>query len=139
MIQPTSTRLKAVNNTNIHTHGTMKMPVKLDSSEWIDLTFYVCDTQGPASLSCDASERLGVVTVNKSRNVYTTEASAKKNQDKIKSQPAPMNLQVCCKKTASLEQTTLLPGAKILVRDGKNWFPATVKGKTEEPRAYNLL
>ena len=66
LLQPTTTRLTAVNDTNIHTHGTIKMPVKLDKSKWINLLFYVCDTQGPAILSCDATERLGVITVKNS-------------------------------------------------------------------------
>lgn len=36
-------------------------------------------------------------------------------------------------------QSGLLPGMKVLVQDGKSWFPATVKDKTDEPRSYKLV
>ena len=46
----------------------------------------------------------------------------KKKQDKINGQPAPKNLQEHDTKTASSEQTTLLPGANVLCKTGRNGF-----------------
>ncbi len=69
VLKPTQTRLTAVNDTEIHTHGSIKIPVKLDNSRWLNLTFYVCDTTGPAILSCDAAEKLGIIAVAKSPNI----------------------------------------------------------------------
>ena len=63
----------------------------------------------------------------------------KKKKDKINSQPNPMNPQEHHTKTASSEQTTLLPGANVLVQDGKKWFPATVMKKAEESRSYTVI
>ncbi len=80
LLKPTCTRLTAVNDTNIHTYGTIQMPVKLDNSEWIELLFYVCDTQGPAILSCDATERLGIISVSESRNVSVADAKPTSTQ-----------------------------------------------------------
>ena len=37
------------------------------------------------------------------------------------------------------ELCELLPGMKVLVQDGKTWFPATIKSKNEEPRSYTLI
>ena len=36
------------------------------------------------------------------------------------------------------ELSELLPNMKVLVQDGKNWFPAIVKSKNQEPRSYTL-
>ena len=36
------------------------------------------------------------------------------------------------------ELSELLPGMKVLVMEGKTWYPATVKYKNNEPRSYTL-
>ena len=61
--------LTTINNTNIHTYGTIEMPSSLDKSAPIELLFFICDTTGPAILSCDASERLGIISVKESKNI----------------------------------------------------------------------
>ena len=58
ILKPTLATLIAINDTNIHTYGTIEMPSILDKSAPIKLLLFVCDTSGPAILSCDASERL---------------------------------------------------------------------------------
>ena len=42
-------------------------------------------------------------------------------------------------RTAAPEQSTLLPGMKVLVQEGKNWFPATIQCQADEPRSYVLM
>ena len=37
------------------------------------------------------------------------------------------------------ELNELLPGMKVLVQDGKTWFPATIKSKNPEPRSYTVF
>ena len=68
MLQP-NMRFVAVNNTDILMHGEINIPVKTDDSEWLHITFYMCDTTSLAILSCDATERLGIVIVRKSPNI----------------------------------------------------------------------
>ena len=77
ILKPTLATLTAINNTNIHTYGTIEMPSSLDKSAPIELLFFVCDTSGPAILSCDASERLGIISVKESKNI----SSVKENMD----------------------------------------------------------
>ena len=33
----------------------------------------------------------------------------------------------------------LLPGMKVLVKDGRMWFSATIKSKNPEPKSYTLI
>ena len=42
-------------------------------------------------------------------------------------------------KSCGQELSKLLPGMKILVQDGKAWYPATVKSQADEPRSYILI
>lgn len=66
-LKPTTAKLTAVNDTDIPTYGTLTIPTSIDKSPVLDLLYHVCDTNGPAILSCDACERLGIVAVKKSR------------------------------------------------------------------------
>lgn len=69
ILKPTFATLTAVNNTNIHTLGTIELPTSLDKCSVMNLLFYACDTNGPAILSCDASEKLGIITVKESKSI----------------------------------------------------------------------
>ena len=69
VIQHSSATLTAVNGSTLNHKGTLKMPIRFDGSPWVTYLFYVCDTEGPAILSCDASEKLGIVSIAKSRNI----------------------------------------------------------------------
>ena len=71
VIQPSSATLTAVNGTTMKQHGTLKMPVRFDDSAWIDCQFFICDTDGPAILSCDVTEKVGIVKVSNSRHIAT--------------------------------------------------------------------
>ncbi|ELT95666.1 hypothetical protein CAPTEDRAFT_197341 [Capitella teleta] len=83
VIQRNRATLTAVNETAIHHHGVVKMPVQLNDSTWITSVFYVCERDGPAILSCDASEKLGKIKVKKSRNIsaVTDTAAGKQIKD----------------------------------------------------------
>jgi transposase InsO family protein len=76
LLQPTRAVLQAANDTIIPTKGTIRFPVKLDDSKWLNLLFYVCDTSSAAILSCDASESLGIISVRKSQNISTITSMA---------------------------------------------------------------
>lgn len=69
VIQPSSAILTAVNGSTMKQYGTLKMQVKFDDSSWITCKFFVCETNGPAILSCDVSEKLGIVSVSNSSNI----------------------------------------------------------------------
>jgi len=66
-----TTRLTAVNNTTVHHHGYIDLPLQFEKSTWLTQRFYVCDTEGPAILSCDASEKLKIIRVTASKNIST--------------------------------------------------------------------
>ena len=68
-------KLTAVNGTGITQLGTIDMPLQFDSSKWLLCRFYVCETDGPAILSCDATEKLGIIRVTESANVSTVSQS----------------------------------------------------------------
>lgn len=82
VIQRSRATLTAVNGSAIHHHGVVKMPVQFDDSAWITCVFYVCETDGPAILSCDASEKLGIIKVKKSRNISAVTNTAADKQIK---------------------------------------------------------
>ena len=69
LLAQSSVRLTAVNGTNIEQLGTIDMPVRFENSEWLTARFYVCNTNGPAILSCNASERLNIISVTQSKNI----------------------------------------------------------------------
>ena len=69
LLKPTCDTLTAVNDTNLHTYGTIEMPTSLDKSPILNLVYYVCDTNGPAIISLDASEKLGIIEVKESKNI----------------------------------------------------------------------
>ena len=69
LLKPTCDTLTAVNDTLLKAYGTIEIPTSLDKSPVLNLHFYVCDTNGPAIISCDASERLGIIEVKKSKSI----------------------------------------------------------------------
>ena len=76
ILRPTCATLTAVNGTKIHTYGTIEVPTSLDRSPVIKLLFYVCDTDGPAILSCDACEKLGIIVVKESKSISSIKETA---------------------------------------------------------------
>ena len=74
LLKPSLVTLTAVNDLKLHNYGTIRMPTSLDGSKILDLLYYVCETQGPALLSCDASEKLGIISVGKSRNISSVKS-----------------------------------------------------------------
>ena len=68
-LKQTSVKLVAANGTKIDNFGFIDIPLQLDNSDWYDARFYVCDMQGPPILSCDLSEKLGIVEIAKSKNI----------------------------------------------------------------------
>lgn len=62
-------RLVAANGTFIEHFGHIDIPLQLDASDWFNARFYVCDIAGPAILSCDLSEKLGIIEISKSKNI----------------------------------------------------------------------
>jgi hypothetical protein len=69
VMKPSNAMLTAGNGTVIPQYGTVDMPIKFDNSPWTTCKFFVCDTEGPAILSCEASERIGIVSIAKSRSI----------------------------------------------------------------------
>ncbi|ELU07520.1 hypothetical protein CAPTEDRAFT_208740 [Capitella teleta] len=49
--------------------GTLNLTTKFDDLGWITCKFFVCDKDGPAILSCDASEKLGILRISNSKNI----------------------------------------------------------------------
>ena len=68
-LTPSSVKLTAVNGSNIEQMGYVDIPLCFDKSEWLNERFYVCETDGPAILSCDMSEKLGIVSVTDSKSI----------------------------------------------------------------------
>ena len=71
MLCQSDATLTAVNGTNIEQLGYIDMPIQLNESGWFDSIFYVCDTDGPAILSCQATEHLGIIAVAESHNIFS--------------------------------------------------------------------
>ena len=79
-LSQSSVTLRAVNGTILSHLGYIDMPVNFDNSEWYLTRFYVCDTTGPAILSCGMSEKLGIVKVSNSHSIsYIEGESVDKN------------------------------------------------------------
>lgn len=62
-------RLTAVNGTTLPQLGHIFLCVKFENSDWLQLKFFVCDIDGPAILSCNASEKLSIVNFVESPNI----------------------------------------------------------------------
>ena len=69
MLSTCDTKLTAVNGSEAKQLGFVDIPVCFDDSDWFTERFYVCETEGPAILSCNMSEKLGIISVTESRNI----------------------------------------------------------------------
>ena len=67
-------KLTAVNGTDIPQIGFIDMPVQFENSEWVNTRFYVCQTDGPAILSCSVTEKLGIIQVSDSCNISVVQS-----------------------------------------------------------------
>ena len=60
-------KLTAVNATDIKNLGSIDIPLQFDKSEWTNCRFFVSDISSPPILSCDLSEKLGIIKVSRSK------------------------------------------------------------------------
>ena len=81
-LKPSSVTLTAVNGTKIEHYGTLDIPLKFDDSDWQFARFFVCDTSGPAILSCDLCEKLGIICIPKSKSISVVNKDNVKSNDK---------------------------------------------------------
>ena len=58
-----------MNGSEVKQLGVVDIPVCFEDSDWFTERFYVCETEGPAILSCNMSEKLGIISVTESRNI----------------------------------------------------------------------
>ncbi|ELT98415.1 hypothetical protein CAPTEDRAFT_203676 [Capitella teleta] len=71
VLQSSLAILTTVNGSTLQQIGTLNLTTKFDDSGWVTCKFFDSDNEGPAILSCDASEKLGtcIVRVSNSKNI----------------------------------------------------------------------
>ena len=109
LLSKSNVRLTAVNGTKIEQFGYIDLPLRFDGSEWLSCRFYVYETDGPAILSCDASEKLGIVHISNSINISATE-------------------------NAQRPSATPIPNTRVL----KELYPDRFEGIGNMPGEYNI-
>ena len=82
LLNSSSCKLTAVNGTELKQEGVIGLKCKFEQSDWRYCKFFVVKTVGTAILSCQDSIALGIVSVCKSKNVYTKSKKHSEN-DKI--------------------------------------------------------
>ncbi|XP_022099493.1 uncharacterized protein LOC110984016 [Acanthaster planci] len=63
-ITPHDTLLVAYNGTRIHQYGCIKLHCCYGDADWVDATFFVADTDGPAILGLPTSRALHLITLH---------------------------------------------------------------------------
>ncbi|KAL5019152.1 hypothetical protein ScPMuIL_004874 [Solemya velum] len=63
VIRTVHTTITAYNGTKIPQYGTITLPCRYKDNRWIDMIFYVVNTEGPAILGLDSSQELKLVTL----------------------------------------------------------------------------
>ena len=59
-----NTTLSAYNGSKIPQYGSISLPCRYSSSEWVNAEFYIADTEGPAILGLSNSRQLQLVTLH---------------------------------------------------------------------------
>ena len=85
-LQESTVKLTAVNGSTVEHYGTITIPLQIENSCWVDALFYVCSTDASPILSCDLSERLGIVKVAVSKNISVVSDCKKTNDIKCELQ-----------------------------------------------------